>query len=134
MPNQLRIEIAALAGKTHTRFVKRHMEQAAAYLKSPLTELSIVFVGDRRMIALHDQFMNLPTTTDVLTFPIDEDARGRPLCMCASPKQNGKPGSGAPPKRTKCCFTAFTACCTCAVSTIEPTLNTGECTAWKTTF
>jgi probable rRNA maturation factor len=79
MPNQLRIEIAALAGKTHTRFVKRHMEQAAAYLKSPLTELSIVFVGDRRMIALHDQFMNLPTTTDVLTFPIDEDARGRPL-------------------------------------------------------
>jgi probable rRNA maturation factor len=39
--------------------------------------LSVVFVGDRKMIELHERFMGSKTTTDVLTFPIDQDARGR---------------------------------------------------------
>ena len=48
-------------------------------LRAPLSELSIILVGDRRMSLLHERFMNEPGPTDVLTFPIDLDARGRPL-------------------------------------------------------
>jgi probable rRNA maturation factor len=42
-----------------------------------LREMSLVLVGDRRMGELHEQFMGIAGPTDVLTFPIDEDARGR---------------------------------------------------------
>ena len=48
-------------------------------LRAPLQELGVVFVGDRRMKALHQQFMGLGTTTDVLTFAIDEDDKGRAI-------------------------------------------------------
>lgn len=39
-------------------------------------ELSLALVGDRRMSQLHQQFMNLPNPTDVLTFPLEQDRRG----------------------------------------------------------
>jgi probable rRNA maturation factor len=44
-----------------------------------LNELSLALVGDRRMSALHEEFMNVAGPTDVLTFPLDVDARGRAL-------------------------------------------------------
>jgi probable rRNA maturation factor len=76
---RLRLTIAATIGTQYAVFVRRHLGGAAAILNAPIQELSVVFVNDRRMIELHDQFMSLPTTTDVLTFPIDQDARGRAL-------------------------------------------------------
>ena len=42
-----------------------------------LQGLSLVLVGDRRMSDLHAQFMGIAGPTDVLTFPLDQDARGR---------------------------------------------------------
>jgi probable rRNA maturation factor len=42
-------------------------------------DLSIALVGDARMAQLHQQFLNLPGPTDVLTFPLELDARGRAL-------------------------------------------------------
>lgn len=42
-----------------------------------LGDLSIALVGDRRMSELHQAFMNIADPTDVLTFPLDTDARGR---------------------------------------------------------
>jgi probable rRNA maturation factor len=41
-----------------------------------LTEFSLVLIGDRRMSDLHAQFMGIAGPTDVLTFPLDQDARG----------------------------------------------------------
>jgi probable rRNA maturation factor len=46
-------------------------------LRPPLRELSLALVGDRRMSELHVQFMDVAGPTDVLTFPLDADARGR---------------------------------------------------------
>ena len=46
-------------------------------LRPPLAELSLALVGDAKMSALHEQFMGIAGPTDVLTFPLDEDARGR---------------------------------------------------------
>jgi probable rRNA maturation factor len=34
-------------------------------------------VGDKTMSELHERFMNIPGPTDVLTFPLEHDARGR---------------------------------------------------------
>ena len=50
---------------------------AHGLLKPPLRELSIALVSDSRMSSLHKQFMNIPGPTDVLTFPLEFDSRGR---------------------------------------------------------
>src|SRR5439155_8506275 len=42
-----------------------------------LRELSVALIGDRRMSALHQEFMGIAGTTDVLSFPLEADARGR---------------------------------------------------------
>jgi probable rRNA maturation factor len=79
MKPPLNLTISALAGKPYVPFVKKHLKQAFLRLRAPLHDLTVIFVGDRRMSELHRQFMNLPIPTDVLTFPIDEDNRSRPL-------------------------------------------------------
>lgn len=61
------------------RFLGRHLRAAHRILRPALAELSVVLVDDRTMAGLHERFMNLAGPTDVLTFPIDEDARGRTL-------------------------------------------------------
>jgi probable rRNA maturation factor len=72
--------ISAVVGKPHVPFLRRHLRAAHRLLRPSLKELSVAIVGDRRMAALHQQFMNIPGPTDVLTFPLDLDARGRPVC------------------------------------------------------
>jgi probable rRNA maturation factor len=42
-----------------------------------LNEFSLALVTDRRMSDLHEEFMGIRGPTDVLTFPIDHDRRGR---------------------------------------------------------
>jgi len=79
MDHLLKLTISADSGKAFAPFVKKHLKQASVLLRAPLQELSVVFIGDRRMSELHQQFMNLPTPTDVLTFPMDEDSQRRPL-------------------------------------------------------
>jgi probable rRNA maturation factor len=39
--------------------------------------MSVALVGDRRMGVLHEGFMGIAGATDVLTFELDHDARGR---------------------------------------------------------
>ncbi len=58
-------------------FVRKQLRRAHGMLRARIQELSVVFVGDRRMKQLHWQFMGLGTTTDVLTFPLDEDTKRR---------------------------------------------------------
>jgi probable rRNA maturation factor len=72
----LALDIAAAQGKGHVPFLRRQLRAAHAILRPPLVELSVALVGDRRMADLHEQFMGIPGPTDVLTFPLDEDARG----------------------------------------------------------
>ncbi len=46
-------------------------------LSSPLAELSLALVNDLRMSQLHQRFMNISGPTDVLTFELERDRRGR---------------------------------------------------------
>ena len=76
---RLALEVRAETGARHTPYLVKHLRAAHRLLRPPLRELSLALVGDRRMSNLHRRFMNVSGPTDVLTFPLDLDARGRPL-------------------------------------------------------
>jgi probable rRNA maturation factor len=71
------LDITAAAGRPFAAYLRRHLRAAHAVLRPPLAELSLALVGDARMSALHAQFLGIPGPTDVLTFPLDVDRRGR---------------------------------------------------------
>ena len=53
--------------------------KAHKLLHPPLREMSLVLVGDALMSRLHKEYMDIDGPTDVLTFPIDENARGQTI-------------------------------------------------------
>ncbi len=73
----MRLTLTTPTGKQYAAFVSRKLRSAHKLLRSPLKELSLVFVGDQRMSRLHQEFMSITGPTDVLTFPLDTDPRGR---------------------------------------------------------
>ena len=73
----LDLAFTATTGRPYVPYLRRHVRAAHALLDPPLVELSLALVGDRRMADLHQRFMSIPGPTDVLTFPLDEDAQGR---------------------------------------------------------
>ena len=75
----LSLSMRADAGAAYVPFLRRHLRAAHRILRPPLRELSVALVGDRRMSQLHRQFMKVNGPTDVLTFPLDFDRRGRPV-------------------------------------------------------
>src|SRR5947207_8229992 len=74
----LRLSFTAETGGQYVRYVRTFLRRAFG-LESPdaLRELSVALVGDKRMAALHEQFMGIGGPTDVLTFELEHDARGR---------------------------------------------------------
>ena len=77
MPPSLRFTITAAVGRALVPYLRRHLLGAHRILRPPLKELSVALVGDRRMSELHKSFLNVSVPTDVLTFPLDHDGRGR---------------------------------------------------------
>ena len=71
------LHVTAATGKPFVPYLRRHLRTAHALLRPPLRELSLALVGDARMSALHAQFLGVAGPTDVLTFPLDVDPRGR---------------------------------------------------------
>lgn len=69
--------MTAAVGKALVPKLRRQLRQAHRLLNPPLAELSVALVSDRRMSQLHEQFMNIAGPTDVLTFPLELDKRGR---------------------------------------------------------
>lgn len=75
--SRLSLSITAQLGKSHVAYLRTHLLRAHAILKPKLEEMSLALVGDKVMADLHMQFMNIPGPTDVLTFPLEQDSRGR---------------------------------------------------------
>jgi rRNA maturation RNase YbeY len=74
------LSYAAVAGRPHLRFaayLKRSLPKAVALVPKAPARISIALVGDRKMAAIHEKFRHVPGPTDVLTFELDHDARGR---------------------------------------------------------
>lgn len=76
-PRALTLSIAADLGRVFVPYLRHQLRRAHTILKPALRELSLALVNDRRMSDLHQQFMNINGPTDVLTFPLDFDARKR---------------------------------------------------------
>ena len=72
----LTLIVSPAVGRAYVPFLRRHIRRAHRILRPALAELSLALVGDRRMSQLHQQFMNVPGPTDVLTFPLDQDGQG----------------------------------------------------------
>jgi probable rRNA maturation factor len=75
--SKLHLAIAGTVGRSFIPFLRKNLPVAHRLANSDLTEMSIALVGDRKMSDLHLQFMNLSGPTDVLTFPLETDARSR---------------------------------------------------------
>jgi len=73
----LALAITAHTGRPFVSHLRKYLPLAHALLKAPLTELSLALVGERRMAALHERFMDIAGPTDVLTFELEHDGRGR---------------------------------------------------------
>jgi probable rRNA maturation factor len=71
------LSITAVTGRELVTYLRKHLIAARAGLAPPLAELSVALVGDKTMAELHLRFMNIPGPTDVLTFPLEHDRRGR---------------------------------------------------------
>ena len=73
------IYASTVQGRLHAAYLKAKLRDAHRLLRSPLRELSIALVGDKRMSDLHGHFMGAARTTDVLSFPLELDSRKRPI-------------------------------------------------------
>lgn len=74
---RLRLTITAAAGRSFVSVLRRHLPKAHRLLRSSVKELSVALVGDAKMSELHGRFMGIAGPTDVLTFPLEHDGRGR---------------------------------------------------------
>jgi probable rRNA maturation factor len=72
----------AVINHTHARFssyLRRHLRSAHTILSPSLIDLSLALVGDKKMSALHQQFLGISGPTDVLTFPLELNNKGQPI-------------------------------------------------------
>lgn len=76
---RLELRMTARAGERYLPYLRKWLPLAHAALRAPLAEMSVALVGDVEMSRLHEQFLEIAGPTDVLTFPLDLDRRGRPL-------------------------------------------------------
>lgn len=73
----LQLDISARSGRKHAEALRDPLMAAHQLLRPRLKELSVALVGDQAMSLLHERFLGVPGPTDVLTFALDSDSRGR---------------------------------------------------------
>ena len=97
----LNLTITAATGREFVPFLSKQLRAAHRILSPKLAELSVALVGDRRMSQLHQRFMGIAGPTDVLTFELEHDERGRVVggevvvCVPEARRQAGARGSDA---------------------------------------
>jgi probable rRNA maturation factor len=73
----LHLTIFAAAARPCVPAVRRGLTGAHRMLRSPLNELSLAIVPGRQMAVLHGKFLGQTGPTDVLSFELERDRRGR---------------------------------------------------------
>jgi probable rRNA maturation factor len=71
------LTISARAGLQYVPYLRRMIPRAQISMRSVLRELSLALVGERQMRRLHKRFMHVDSSTDVLSFDLEHDRRGR---------------------------------------------------------
>lgn len=62
--------------KIDKKKVQLLVQEVLAYLGSSHSEVSVYFVTERKICALHDQFFQDPSPTDCISFPLDDTHLG----------------------------------------------------------
>lgn len=79
--SRLALSITAQTGREFVPYLRRYVSKAHSALDVRrglrLRELSLALVHDKQMSDLHQEFMSISGPTDVLTFPLETDRRGR---------------------------------------------------------
>lgn len=79
--------------------LRKYLLVAHAMIGPPLRQLSLALVGDATMAQLHEQYLGIPGPTDVLTFELEHDHRGRVtagevvVCVSQARRESKKHGS-----------------------------------------
>jgi probable rRNA maturation factor len=73
----LHLAVHATTGGRPERYLRRYLFKAHQILRPPLHSMSLALVGDATMTKLHKQYLGIAGPTDVLTFELDHDDRGR---------------------------------------------------------
>lgn len=93
------VNVSGSTGRTYFAYLHRQLSAAQTFIPSALRSLSIALVGDATMSRLHEDFLKIPGPTDVLTFELDHDPRGRVIagevivCLPQARRQAQKNGS-----------------------------------------
>jgi rRNA maturation RNase YbeY len=79
--SHLILSIAATAATSPKllTYLEIHLRSAHQILSPALADLSLALIGDKKMSDLHQQFLNIPGPTDVLTFPLETNKKGQPI-------------------------------------------------------
>lgn len=77
MSERLDLQITSTTGREHVPFLRKNLLAAHGLLRTRVSELSVALIGDARMAGLHERYLGIAGPTDVLTFELDHDARGR---------------------------------------------------------
>jgi probable rRNA maturation factor len=69
--------VRVVSARPHVPRLRLRLRRLAGLIRHCPREVSFALVGDAEMIRVHGQFMGLSTPTDVMTFPLEHDRRGR---------------------------------------------------------
>lgn len=58
--------------RSDRRFVTRVVETTLAFARRPDLRVSVLLTGEAEIAGLHGEFLDDPTATDVLSFPMDD--------------------------------------------------------------
>ena len=75
----LHLTIFAAEARPCVPILRRGIHTAHKMLRSPLKDLSLAIVPAKQMGFLHKKFLGQSSPTDVLTFELDHDSRGRTI-------------------------------------------------------
>jgi probable rRNA maturation factor len=70
------IHSAVPGARVRREFMLTCARHAARHIRRKISSISFVLVDDRKMSALHRQYLNIGGTTDVITFDLSESPRG----------------------------------------------------------
>lgn len=97
------LTITARAGRDLVGYLRRHLPRLLPKAAPHVRELSVVLVGDQAISRLHERYFADPSTTDVITFPLDSDARRRcisgELYVCVAMARRQAKTRRLPPQR-----------------------------------
>ena len=93
------LDLQITGSATHAKHLQSHLLSAHQILHPALHTLSLAIVNDAQMSRLHKEYLGIPGPTDVLTFELDHDAKGRVvageviICLPEAKRQARQRGS-----------------------------------------